>query len=76
MEKILNLHNFIILTKSVLNKYENHNYYKIFLEKFSYQLAKKLSKKFVQSIIMLTFGEAKVTKEKFYAVKNYKNLRC
>ena len=69
MEKILNLHNFIILTKSVLNKYENHNYYKIFLEKFSYQLAKKLSKKFVQSIIMLTFGEAKVTKEKFYAVK-------
>ena len=69
MEKSLNLHNFIILTKSLLNKYENHNYYKIFLEKFSYQLAKKLSKKFVQSIIVLTFGETKVTKEKFYAVK-------
>ena len=39
--KILNLHNVIILIKSVLNKDKNHYYYKIFLEKCSYQLAKK-----------------------------------
>ena len=39
--KILTLHNVIILIKSVLNKDKNHYYYKIFLEKCSYQLAKK-----------------------------------
>ena len=41
IEKRLTLHNFIILMKSVLNKDKNHYYYKIFLEKGSYQLAKK-----------------------------------
>ena len=41
IEKILTLHNVIILIKSVLNKDKNHYYYKIFLEKCSYQLAKK-----------------------------------
>ena len=40
-EKILSFHNVIILIKSVLNKDQNHYYYKIFLEKGSYQLAKK-----------------------------------
>ena len=40
-EKILTLHNVIIHIKSVLNKDKNHYYYKIFLEKCSYQLAKK-----------------------------------
>ena len=42
VEKILlTLHNVIILIKSVLNKDQNHYYYKIFLQKCSYQLAKK-----------------------------------
>ena len=41
IEKILTLHNVIIHIKSVLNKDKNHYYYKIFLEKCSYQLAKK-----------------------------------
>ena len=40
IEKILTLHNVIILIKSVLNK-KNHYYYKIVFEKCSYQLAKK-----------------------------------
>ena len=40
-EKRLILHNVVILIKSVLNKDQNHYYYKIFLEKCSYQLAKK-----------------------------------
>ena len=41
VEKILTLHNVIMLIKSVLNKDKNHYYYKVFLEKCSYQLAKK-----------------------------------
>ena len=41
IEKILTLHNVIIQIKSVLNKNKNHCYYRIFLEKCSYQLAKK-----------------------------------
>ena len=41
IEKRLTLHNVTILIKSVLNKDQNHCYYKIFLEKCSYQLAKK-----------------------------------
>ena len=38
LEKILTLHNVIILSKSVFNKSQNHCNYNIFLEKFSYQL--------------------------------------
>ena len=41
IEKTLTLHNVIILSKSVLNKDKSHCYYKVFLEKCSYQLAKK-----------------------------------
>ena len=41
IEKILALYNVIIYIKSVLNKDKNHYYHKIFLEKCSYQLAKK-----------------------------------
>ena len=40
IEKTLTLHNVIILIKSVLNKYQNHYYYNILLEKCLYQLAK------------------------------------
>ena len=40
IEKMLTSHNVIILIKSVLNKDKNHLYYKTFLEKCSYQLAK------------------------------------
>ena len=40
-EKLLTLDNVIINIISVQNKDENHCYYKIFLEKCSYQLAKK-----------------------------------
>ena len=41
LEKILTLHSFIILTKSFLNKGQNHYYYNMFFEKCSYQLAAK-----------------------------------
>ena len=41
IEKILTLYNVVIHIKLVLNKDKNHCYYKIFLEKCSYQLAKK-----------------------------------
>ena len=41
IQKILTLHNVIILIKSVLNKGENYYYFKIFLEKRLYQLVKK-----------------------------------
>ena len=41
IEKRLTLYNVIIHIKSVLNKDEKHYNYKIFLEKCSYQLAKK-----------------------------------
>ena len=41
IEKVLTLHNVIILIKSALNKYKNHYYYKIFLERCSTQSAKK-----------------------------------
>ena len=41
IEKILTLHNVIILIKSVHNNDQNHYYYNIFLEKCSYQMAKK-----------------------------------
>ena len=41
IEKILTLHNVIILIKPVLNKNKIYYYYKIFLEKCSYQVARK-----------------------------------
>ena len=41
IEKLLTLHNVIMLIKSVLNKDKIHYYYKIFLEKCSYHLGKK-----------------------------------
>ena len=41
IEKILTLHNVIILIKSVLNKDKNHYDCKIFLEECSHELAKK-----------------------------------
>ena len=37
LEKTLTLHNFIIFTKSVFHKDQNHYYYNIFLEKYSYR---------------------------------------
>ena len=46
MEKILTLLNVIMHIKSVLNKDKNQYNYKIFLEKCSYQLGKKLSQIF------------------------------
>ena len=39
-QKILALHNVIILFKSLFNKDQNHYYYNMFLEKCSYQLPK------------------------------------
>ena len=41
LEKTLNLHNAVIIIKSVLNENENHKYCNIFLEKWSYELPKK-----------------------------------
>ena len=46
IKKILSLHSIIILFKSVLNKDKNYYYYKIFSEKCSYPLAKKITKLF------------------------------
>ena len=55
----------MILIKSVLKKYRNLYYYKIFIEKCLYQLANII----FHSIIMLRFGETKVSKERFHAAK-------
>ena len=41
IEKIMTLHIVITHIKLVLNKDKNHYYYKIFLEKCSYELAEK-----------------------------------
>ena len=41
IEQRLTLHDVLIHITSVLNKDKSHYYYKIFLEKVSYQLAKK-----------------------------------
>ena len=38
LEMTLTLHNVIILFNSVLNKYQNHHYCRLFLEKYLYQL--------------------------------------
>ena len=59
----MTLYDVITHMKPVLNKDKNHSYYKIFLEKFSYQLPKI----FVCSIIMEKLGRTETTKEKFYA---------
>ena len=77
-EKTLTFHNVIIHIKSVLNKDKNHYCRKIFLEKCSYELAKKNNHKtFFYSIIMMKFGKTEIAKEKFYAAKKtYKNLGC
>ena len=53
----MTLNNVIIHIKSVLNEDKSHYYYMIFLERYSYQLAKKWSSLFVHSIIMLGFRE-------------------
>ena len=45
-KKILTLHNVIILIKSVLNKDKIHYYYRIFVKKCLYQLAKIAQVKF------------------------------
>ena len=63
----MTLYNAIILIKSNFNEDMNHYYYKIFLEKCSYQLAKNNHN--FHSIIMLTFGEKQIAKEKLYAAK-------
>ena len=39
-KKTMNFHNFIILIKSVFNRYKNNYYYNIFLEKALYDLPK------------------------------------
>ena len=41
LEKTLTLHNVFMLIKSVFNKKQNQYYYNVFLEKCSYELAKK-----------------------------------
>ena len=70
--KTLTLHNVLLL----INKDKNRYSYEIFLEKFSYQWAKKSAQIFFHSIIMVKFGE-KQQKNKFYdAKKKHKNLGC
>ena len=74
MERILTLHNVIILLKSVLNKDKDHYYYYIFLEKCSYYLAKKKSKIFVLSIMMEKFRERNSKRKVLCQKKAYKTL--
>ena len=65
LEKILTLHNVSIPIKSVLDKNQSHYYYNIFFEKCPYCLAKNNDKNFLDSIMILRFGETKVAKDKF-----------
>ena len=67
IEKPLALNNVIILIKSVLNKDQNHYYYNIFLEKFSYKLIFFFF--FFDSILLLRFGKGKAAKKKFHSAK-------
>ena len=76
IEKILTLHDAVILIKSVLNNDKNHYYYKIFLEKFHYQLAKKQSQICVHRIIMVRFRDREIAKKNVMLQKAYKNLGC
>ena len=76
IEKILTLHDAVILIKSVLNNDKNHYYYKIFLEKFPYQLAKKQSQICVHRIIMVRFRDREIAKKNVMLQKAYKNLGC
>ena len=69
IEKKLTLHNVTIHIKSVINKDKNHYYYKFFLEKCSYELAKKQPQIFINSIIMVKLGDREIAKEKFHASK-------
>ena len=64
MEKTLNLH-VIILIKSVHNKDKNRYYYKIFLEKCSYQLAKNNHKIYFHSIKCRDLERQKWQKKSF-----------
>ena len=73
IEKILTLHNVTILTKSVRKKDKDQYYYDIFLEKYSYQLAKTQSQNLFDSITMLRFGK-KTVRERFYAPKEPMNV--
>ena len=75
LEETLTLHNVIIFTKLVFNKDQNY-YCNIFLEKYSYQLAKKVTTIFFDSVIIFRFGETKVAKVEFYSLKNNENLEC
>ena len=70
LEKMLTLH-VITHNESNLNKDQNHHYYNIFLQKFSYQSAKMC---FFNSTIMLRFGETKVAKENLYDAKIYQQI--
>ena len=75
IEKILTLHDAVILIKSVLNNDKNHYYHKIFLEKFHYQLAKKQSQICVHRI-MVRFRDREIAKKNVMLQKAYKNLGC
>ena len=68
-EKRLTFHNVTTDIKVVVNKDQNHSYYKIFLEKFSCQLAKKYAQSFVHSIIMFKSWDREITKEELYVAE-------
>ena len=69
IENILTLYNVVICIKSVLNKDKNHYQHKIFLEKCSYQLAKKKSQKHFLQYNNASIWREIIAKEKFYAPK-------
>ena len=70
---LLTSHNVIILINSVLDKDQSYYYFNIFLGKCTYQL-KNIHKNVFDSIIMLRFGETKISNVKFYAAKKPLNI--
>ena len=54
LEKTLTLHNVIIFIKSVFNKYQNHNYFNIFIEKCTFLKELMLIKQMNQKSLMFS----------------------
>ena len=71
----MTLHDVMILINSVFNNDQNNYYYNMFLEKCSYQLAKKCWQKFFWWYDNIEVWQGKGSKKKFYgAYVNIDNL--
>ena len=69
LEKTLNLHNIMMLIKSVVNQNQNHSHYNILLKNVLINQLKNDNKNIFDSTIMLRFSQTKVTKEKCFSAK-------